>query len=77
MCFFREKDEEKVPIDVNIDLGIMVYDVFDISKNIPLDTSKNGVNSFYPSFFSAKLEHGILNVPDFNDVSVFKMKEVM
>lgn len=77
MCFFREKDEDKVPIDINIDLGIMVYDVFDISKNIPLDTSKNEVNSFYPSFFSAKLEHGVLNVPDFNDVNVFKMKEVM
>lgn len=77
MCFFKEIDTEKQPLNLNLDLGIMLYDCFDITKNIILDTSKNGTNSFFPSFFSAKIQNGILDVPNFDDVKVFKMQEVI
>lgn len=76
MCFFREVDETKTPLSIDLDLGIMLYDVFDISKNIPLNTNKNGINSFYPSYFSAMIRNGVLEIPYFNDSRVLKMEEV-
>lgn len=78
MCFFSEINEDKKSLNFDLDLGIMLYDVFDISKNIPLNTDKkNQTDSFYPSYFSASIKNGILQVPKFYDDKVFKIKEVV
>lgn len=73
-CDFSLPNYDRQPLDINLDLGIMMYDVFDIRKNIPLDTSKKN-NTYYPTFFNAKIENGILIVPPFESDEVFKLKE--
>ena len=57
----------KAPIiSLNSDLGFMLYDVFDLSKP--------GTNESAPSIslFRAKIENGILKVPDYESPDVLK-----
>lgn len=74
MCNFSMVDETKHPLDINLDLGIILYDVFDIRKNIPLDTSKKDCNIINRSCFYAKVEHGEMIVPDYESDKVFKLE---
>ena len=63
-CFFKLIDVEKdpsVPIKETHDLGFMLYDM-DYSN--PEDIR--------PAFFRAKLENGVINVPDWNSEEVRK-----
>lgn len=63
-CFFKLIDVEKdpsVPIKETRDLGFMLYDM-DYSN--PEDIR--------PAFFRAKLENGVINVPDWNSEEVRK-----
>lgn len=63
-CFFKLVDVEKdpsVPIKETRDLGFMLYDM-DYSN--PEDIR--------PAFFRAKLENGVINVPDWNSEEVRK-----
>ena len=71
-CYFSEKNENKQPLNINMDLGIITYDVFDIRNNIPLDTSKN-INTFKPSYFKAKIINGVLEVPEYESDAVLKL----
>ena len=74
MCNFSMIDETKHPLDINLDLGIILYDVFDIRKNIPLDTSKKDCNIINRSCFYAKVEHGEMIVPNYESDKVFKLE---
>lgn len=75
-CFFKMPDYNKKPCDINLDIGIMQYDIFDIRKNIPLNTNKkNYINPTRPTFFKAKIEHGILNIPRYESQEVLKIQE--
>lgn len=75
-CFFKMPDENKIPCDINLDIGIMQYDIFDIRKNISINTDKkNYVNPTNPTFFKAKIEHGILNIPSYESSEILKIKE--
>jgi CRISPR-associated protein Cas5d len=54
------------PVDYPMDLGFMLYDVFDLSS-----PQRNDARPFI-SVFPAKIEHGVLNVPDWDDPAVRK-----
>ena len=76
-CYFSLPNYEKQPLNFNLDIGIMTYDIFDIRNNIPLDTrieSKNNNEIYNPSFFYAKIENGVLEVPKYESEKVFKIK---
>lgn len=80
MCFFSMPNPEMHPIDYSEDIGTMLYDVFDIKSNVPLFTlptiggeDKNRrpdeiVVSRKIRFFHAKIEHGSIKVPPFEEV---------
>lgn len=76
MCFFQPIDAKMKPVQQSADLGIMLYDVFDIRNNVPLDTSKKDGNSVVcPSFFHAKMNKGVIEIPRFNSDAVFSLVE--
>jgi len=59
------------PINININIGLMLYDVFDLSKpGKALDTE----NSELPriSLFRAKVTQGVLAVPEYGSPEVLK-----
>lgn len=69
LCYFSPENKEMKPIQESQDFGIMLYDVFDIKNNKPLDTSSKGkTNSCKPmvSFFHAIMENGCVRVPTFD-----------
>lgn len=53
--------------DLNLDLGYMVYDVFDLSRPGSADDSPA------ISLFPAQVEGGVMEVPPWDDASVFKV----
>jgi CRISPR-associated protein Cas5d len=59
-------ENRRPAVDWSADLGIMVYDIFDLSK-AGRNTSKPFV-----SLFHAKVEHGVLEVPGWFDHRVLK-----
>ena len=63
-CFFKLVDAEKepsVPIEETRDLGFMLYDM-----------DYSNPDDIRPAFFRAKLENGVINVPDWNSEEVRK-----
>lgn len=66
VCYFSEPtDTEPVPID--LDIGFMLYDVFDLHKYKVTEKAEP-----YVTVFKARLEQGVLNVPDFDSDEVLK-----
>jgi CRISPR-associated protein Cas5d len=64
-------NQPEPPLSLNLEIGLMLYDVFDLSKpGLPLDTEN--ADSPDISLFRAKIENGILNVPDFESKAVLK-----
>lgn len=76
-CYFSKVDATKEVLDVSETLGLMLYDVFDITNNVPLDTRKSTkkkkVVSCEPnvSFFQASLDHGVMRVPSWESDEIF------
>ncbi len=69
ICYFSLPDYDKKPIDISENIGIMLYDVFDIKKITPLDTSRAGKKTggkTQVSFFNAVLDHGSIRVPAYD-----------
>jgi CRISPR-associated protein Cas5d len=69
VAFFRylpPREYRRPPFDWSADLGMMVYDVFDLSAP-GRNTSRPSV-----SLFHAKVEHGVLEVPGWHDARVLK-----
>lgn len=63
------KDELREPVDYSQDLGFMLYDIFDLRRpGLPLI---EGGHPFI-SLFHARIENGVLNVPDFDSPEVLK-----
>jgi CRISPR-associated protein Cas5d len=67
VAYFEESNFQRQPINHSQDLGYMLYDVFDLNKTEPLNKSKPYISIFY-----AKLENGVLNIPDFDSEAVLK-----
>jgi len=60
-----------IPVPLNLDIGLMLYDVFDLSTpGIPLDTENKDLPSI--SLFKADIKQGILIVPDYENGAVLK-----
>ena len=63
--------QHMAPLDVNLRIGLMLYDVFDLSApGQPLDTSNGDLPSI--SIFQAEIRDGILDVPDYESEAVLK-----
>lgn len=67
VAYFEESNLQKQPIPHTQDLGFMLYDVFDLHKTESLNKSKP-----YISIFHAKIENGVLEIPDFDSNKVLK-----
>lgn len=73
MAFFSAVDEKKKPIDKSEDLGVMLYDLFDIRDNTPLDTSKKkSTNVCHASYYHPYMIHGVIDVPPYESCEIFK-----
>ena len=71
MAYFSYPREDMEPIsDLHMDLGEMLYDVFDIKKHIKLDTRKkfnNVADVVNVSAFSASVLNGVMIIPEYKD----------
>lgn len=67
VCYFEESDGSRPPIDVSMDLGLMVYDVFDLH-----DYSVRAKTKPSLSLYHAVMEHGVIHVPDYDSEEVLK-----
>lgn len=66
VAFFGAPKDECQPIPFDRDLGLMLYDVFDLS-------TQNESNAFPRiSMFRAKIKQGVLEVPEYSDPQVLK-----
>ena len=66
VAFFDWPKTDCKPIPFSRDLGLMLYDVFDLS----VENDANAAASI--SIFRARIENGVLNVPEFTDAKVLK-----
>ena len=62
-------DLESKPVDLDLDLGMMLYDVFDLSK-LNSNTAKAKI-----SVFHAQLKGGVLEIPKYDSADVYKITE--
>ena len=69
-AYFEESDGKTPPIDVNMDAGLMVYDVFDLH-----DASVSKKAKPKLSLFHAVMEHGVVQVPPYDSPEVLKGAE--
>lgn len=67
VCYFEESDGTRKPIDINMDLGLMVYDIFDLHQyELSLKTQPR------LSLYHAVIEHGVVEVPPYDSREVLK-----
>ena len=66
-AYFEESDEKTPPIDVNMDAGLIVYDVFDLHDDSVSKKAKPRL-----SLFHAVMEHGVVQIPPFDSSDVLK-----
>jgi CRISPR-associated protein Cas5d len=74
-AFFKWQDPSETksvePAKLNLDIGWMLYDVFDLSREtVPMARVSPSI-----SLFQAKVIRGHMQVPEFNSVEVRKVKE--
>ncbi len=67
VCYFGLSDGVKKPIDLDLDLGYMLYDVFDL-HSFEVTVKANP----HVSVFHAQLQQGVLYVPDYDSNLVLK-----
>jgi CRISPR-associated protein Cas5d len=66
VCYFDNPSDIK-PIEESLDLGFMLYDVFDLHK---FEVTKKAEP--YVSLFHARMENGVVEVPEFDSELVLK-----
>ena len=66
VCYF-DQPTDLTPIQETLDLGIMLYDVFDLHK-----FRVTPIAEPFVTLFHAKMENGIVEVPEFDSASVLK-----
>ena len=66
VCYFDEATDAE-PVNESMDIGFMLYDVFDLHKYEVTKTTEPFV-----SVFHAVLENGVMIVPDFDSSEVLK-----
>ena len=65
--YFEESDGSRPPIDESMDLGLMVYDVFDLH-----DYAVRKKTQPCLSLYHATMEHGVIQVPPYDSPEVLK-----
>lgn len=68
LCCFGLPEYEKKPIAYSRDYGVTLYDIFDLTKNIKLNTSaskklNNQKEVIHPTYFRANMVNGTIKVP--------------
>ncbi len=66
-AYFQWNSGEGKPVDITMDLGLMVYDVFNLHKWGVTKQTEPEV-----SLFHARLDHGILEIPPYDSPDVLK-----
>lgn len=73
ICYFSLPDYDKKPIDINERFGVVLYDVFDITNNIPLNTDKkNKSGEINITFFDAWAQKGHIEVPAYDSDKIYR-----
>ena len=67
VCYFEESDGSRPSIDVSMDLGLMVYDVFDLHDYEVRAKVRPSL-----SLYHAVMDHGVICVPDYDSDEVLK-----
>lgn len=67
VCYFEESDQIRKPIDESRDLGLMLYDVFDLH-----DWQVHKKTQPKLSLYHAVMEHGVIKVPPYDSDEVLK-----
>lgn len=67
VCYFEESDGLRQPIDVSMDLGLMVYDVFD-----PRNCEVTKKSQYSLSLYHPVMKHGVIEVPPYESEEVLK-----
>ena len=67
VAYFEESDGKDEPITDSMDIGLMVYDVFDLH-----DASVRKKTQPKLSLFHAVMNHGVIEVPDYDSSEVLK-----
>ena len=70
-AYFEEGTGQAVPIDMDLDMGYMLYDVFDLHK---WQVTKKAEP--YVTLFRAKLGKGVMMVPDFDSPDVLRTEDI-
>ena len=72
MCFFAPPCADMKPIEESIELGIMLYDIFDITDNTVLNTDrKYKSGGIKPSYFKPVMRNGVINVPAWGSKEIY------
>ncbi len=66
-AYFEEGTAPVNPIDLNLDLGLMLYDVFDLHKYAVTKKAQP-----YITLFHAQLKNGVMDIPDFDSPEVLR-----
>ena len=75
MCFFEPVDGTEQPLKEldGLELGVMLYDIFDPENIEPLNTDKKSYhNPVKVSYFYPHIENGAIEVPDYGSDGVLK-----
>lgn len=67
VAYFEESDGVRQPIDEDLDIGLMVYDVFDLH-----DWSVRKKTIPKLSLFHAVMKHGVIKIPPYDSSEVLK-----
>ncbi len=67
VCYFSEPDYERKPIELSMDLGLMLYDVFDLDSFAVEKKVKPMVTMYH-----ASMKHGVIEVPEFHSELVLR-----
>lgn len=67
VCFFEPVDENIRPVDITMNLGMCLYDVFDIRENTPL-TKENSKDVLKCTYYNPKIVNGIISVPSYEEI---------
>ena len=71
----KENEKQSLPINESLDIGLMLYDVFEITKYTKPKDVKPFVKPFI-TLFKSKMNNGIIDIPKFNDDSVIKPRRM-
>lgn len=67
VAYFEESDGSRPPIQESMDLGLMVYDVFDLHDWAVRKKAKPCL-----SLYHARMENGVIEVPPYDSLEVLK-----